>query len=130
MIQAQSEVGRHVAPALFRRANDRFEEAMTIELTLNKPNPDLWVYRAICDINQGALDTALRYIDTSIKIRISSSDMPKPSVELYILKAKIYWAQGLMDAGSKEMLYAGTMSTKHPEIIAFNERWAVVVISL
>jgi len=95
---------------------------MQIELTLDKPNPDLWIYRAICDLNLGKLDDALKYVDTCIKIRLSTSDLPNPGVELYILKAKIYWAQGLMDVGNKEMLYAATMSTKHPEVVEFTSR--------
>lgn len=95
---------------------------MQIELTLDKPNPDLWVYRAICDLNLGKLNDAFKYIDTCIKIRLSSSGFPNPGVELYILKAKIYWAQGMMDLGNKEMLYAATMTTKHPEVIEFASR--------
>ena len=95
---------------------------MQIELTLNKPNPDLWVYRAICDLNQGQFSQAFRYVDSAIKIRISTSDMANPSAELYILKAKILWAQGLIDAGNKEMIIASTMSSRHPEVLAFNDR--------
>ena len=122
MNQAQGPVGEHVSPSLFRRANDRFEEAMQLELTLDNPNPDLWVYRAICDLNQGQFDQAFRYIDNAIKIRISTSDFANPSVEMYILKAKILWARGMMDLGNKEMIVAGTISSKHSEVNAFNEK--------
>ena len=122
MTQAQSTVGQHVSPSLFRRANDRFEEAMQLELTLDNPNPDLWVYRAICDLNQGQFDQAFRYIDNAIKIRISTSDFANPSAEMYILKAKILWARGMMDLGNKEMIIAGTISSRHAEVNAFNEK--------
>ena len=76
----------------------------------------------MCDIYQNLFSSAFNYVDTTIKLRLSSSVHSNPGVELYILKAKLYYAQGLIDLGNQTMVHCSTMSTRHPEVISFSER--------
>ena len=77
---------------LFRKANDRFDEAMRIEATLNTSDPDIWIQKAICFMNLCDLTSALQSIDTCIKLRLAP-EHSRPTADMYILKAKILWAQ-------------------------------------
>ena len=118
---AEVAEGHDLRMVLFRKANDRFDEAMRIEATLEIADPDIWIHKSICYLNLCDLSNALHAVEMSIKMRLGP-EHSSPTGDMYILKAKILWSQGLMDAGDKEIMFAASLSPNHPEVVSFTQR--------
>lgn len=96
----------------YTRASYRFGEALKIE----SAKPKVWIFKAICHIRLSEFKEALDA--TSRALHLSAS----PSAELYIMRAKIFWALGFVDQGNKDIKQASHLDPKHPEVISFTTR--------
>jgi tetratricopeptide (TPR) repeat protein len=67
-------------------------------------------------VHLNQLDQALDMVSRLIKY----SKNPEP--ELYILRAKLQWASGLVGEGNKDIRFAAASYPDHPEVLAFSER--------
>ena len=64
LMEAADEVtGQDTKMVLYRKANDRFDEARNIESSLTKSDPDIWIQKAICYMNLCNLPEALASVD-------------------------------------------------------------------
>jgi tetratricopeptide (TPR) repeat protein len=105
-------VAKNRGKPLFTKAKAYFEECMKHDV-LNKR---LWILKSICHIYLNELDQAYEAVK-----RVIRPNKPVPA-ELYILRAKILWAQGLTAQGNQDLTIAKTIDPRHPEVAAFSTR--------
>lgn len=98
--------------SFYWRARQCFNEA----LKYDRDNIQVYVLKSICHVHAKEFSEAL---DCIIRAQQCIGSMHS---EVYVLKGKIYWAQGLMAEGNKELRNAVTLIPKHPEVIAFSAR--------
>lgn len=104
------EIFRH--GRYYARACYRFSEALKLESS----RPKIWTFKAICHIQMGAYKEAIE--STTRAIHTSSP----PSADLYVMRAKLFWAEGLIDQGTRDIHSARSLDKNHPEVIAFTQR--------
>lgn len=93
----------------FDRASNYFEDALSMDPSRDK----IWILKAVCEVRCKRFESALQCVDRAINM---ASD---PPVDMYVMRAKIYWAMGMRDAGNTEMRKAAVMDKEHPEVQAF-----------
>lgn len=99
--------GRYYAKACYR-----FSEALKLESS----RPKIWTFKAICHIQMGEFKEALE--STTRAIHTSSP----PSADLFVMRAKLLWAEGLIDQGTRDIHAARSLDKNHSEVIAFTQR--------
>jgi tetratricopeptide (TPR) repeat protein len=99
-------------PNYFLRAMRSFDES----LTYDRENLVIWVFKALCHVHLNEIVLAYE----CVKKRLSSGNPTFYPLELYILKAKLLWAQGLITDGNKDFRVAATCLPLHPEVEAFS----------
>eukprot|EP01041_Mallomonas_annulata_P003333 gene3333-6594_t len=104
------EIFRH--GKYYSKACYRFTEALKLESS----RPKIWTFKAICHIQlqeyKSALDATTRAINTS----------SHPTADLFVMRAKLLWAEGLTDQGNRDINAAKAIDSSHPEVIAFAAR--------
>lgn len=90
----------------FTAARACFEEAIEFD----KENIELWVLKTVCHVQTGELNAALESINKAMKFQ-GADNIP---VEVYILRAKIHWGKGLLEAGNTDIRVASAMAPNHP----------------
>ena len=105
--QETMKLGTH-----YDRASNYFEDALEMDST----RPNVWILKAVCDIYCKNFQAALNCINRAINI---SSEI---TIDMYILRAKILWAMGQIEAGNKDMRKVITKNNSHPEVQAFIKR--------
>ena len=98
--------------SLYWKARQCFNEA----LKFDRDNIQVYILKSICHVHAKEFSEAL---DSILRAQQCMGSMHS---EVYVLKGKIYWAQGLMAEGNKELRNAVTLIPKHPEVIAFSAR--------
>ena len=98
--------------SFYWKARQCFNEA----LKFDRDNIQVYILKAICHVHAKEFSEAL---DCIFRAQQCIGSMHS---EVYVLKGKIYWAQGLMAEGNKELRNAVTLIPKHPEVIAFSAR--------
>lgn len=107
---------------LFSLAICRFNDAQIFEKDLfDRMDPDIWTLKAIAQFSIQDYVSSVESADRALRSRHEMGDDLK-TAELYILKGKILWAQGLMDAGNKQILIAAKLNPDHIEVKGFSRR--------
>lgn len=96
----------------YHAARACFDEA----LEMDKDNVRLLILKTVCHVHAQELTEAFEAINKVIKPAY------RPTAEMYILRAKIYWGRGLTEQGNNDMKTASMMDPSHPEVIAFSNR--------
>lgn len=96
----------------FHSARACFDEALEV----SKDDADAWICKAVCHIHAQELTEAFEAITRAIKCP------RKPTAEMYILRAKIYWGRGLTEQGNGDIRVAAMMEPDHPEVVSFFNR--------
>jgi tetratricopeptide (TPR) repeat protein len=94
----------------------RLEEAKANFDQAIKYNPrsvELWVLQAVCCMFLGHLQHALECVTKAIEIS------GQGNIDLFILRAQLYWKMGLTTAGDMEMRIAERINPEHPEVKKF-----------
>jgi tetratricopeptide (TPR) repeat protein len=103
-------------------AEGRIDQAQRLEKDLfDSMNPDLWTMKAVIQSSNKKFSQSIDSLDRAIHVR-GHMDDDTLLAETYILKAKLLWAQGLSDAGTKQMLAAAKLAPFHPEVKEFSDR--------
>lgn len=98
--------------SFYWKARQVFNEA----LKFDRDNIQVYILKSICHVYAKEFSEAL---DCIFRAQQCIGSMHS---EVYVLKGKIYWAQGLMAEGNKELRTAVTLIPKHVEVIAFSAR--------
>jgi tetratricopeptide (TPR) repeat protein len=107
---------------MFALAEGRFTAAQKLEKEIfDQMDPEIWVMKSISQSSRGHCMEAIDSLDRAIHIR-SHMDDDNTLCEVYVLKAKILWQQGLMDVGNKTIGIASKLNPRHPEVIDFADR--------
>jgi tetratricopeptide (TPR) repeat protein len=93
-------------------ARSCFDEA----LEFFRENNELWILKAICHVHCEEFGEAYEAISKVIK---PSHVIP---AEIFILRAKINWARGLVEQGNQDMRAAASIEPTHPEVIGYINR--------
>ena len=121
MLEAQ-QVSKKEAPTILSIAIGNFEEAQSIELIIKDVmDPKIFLTKAVAYVHLQDYGLALVAMERAMKIHYHITKGNAP-IDMYILKAKILHAQGLMSAGNKEMAVANTLDPDHPEVKGFMAR--------
>jgi tetratricopeptide (TPR) repeat protein len=96
----------------FQSSRACFDEALEVA----KDDTDAWICKAVCHIHAQELTEAYEAINRAIKTP------RKPTAEMYILRAKIYWGRGLTEQGNVDIRVAAMMEPHHPEVVSFFNR--------
>ena len=96
----------------FQSARACFDEALEV----NKEDTDAWICKSVCHVHVGELTEAHEAITRAMKTPL------KPTAEMYILRAKIYWGRGLTEQGNVDIRVAAMLDSSHPEVISFFNR--------
>jgi tetratricopeptide (TPR) repeat protein len=105
--QETMKLGTH-----YDRASNYFDDALEMDPT----RCNIWILKAVCDIHCSNFTQALHAINRAINISTSIT------IDMYILRAKILWALGQIDAGNKDMRKVIAIDNSHPEVMAFIHR--------
>lgn len=105
--QETMKLGTH-----YDRASNYFEDALEMDPT----RPNIWILKAVCEIHCKNFQSALNSVNRAINI---SSEI---TIDMYILRAKILWAMGQIEAGNKDMRKVIAKNNSHPEVQAFIKR--------
>jgi tetratricopeptide (TPR) repeat protein len=97
---------------LYKRAKYCVEEASKFKLEDQR----LRIFGLVCLVHLNKLDQALEIVNRLVK----HSKNTEP--ELFVLRAKLLWAAGLVGEGNKDIRYAAASYPDHPEVLAFSER--------
>lgn len=109
MVDAQKNAND---PNYYLRAMRSFDES----LTYDRENLVVWVFKALCHVHLNEIVLAYE----CVKKRLSSGNPKFYPLELYVLKAKLLWAQGLITDGNKDFRVAASCLPSHPEVEAFS----------
>jgi tetratricopeptide (TPR) repeat protein len=96
----------------FHAARACFDEALEV----NKDDTDAWICKSVCHIHAQELTEAFEAVNRAIKCP------RKPTAEMFILRAKIFWGRGLTEQGNVDIRVAAMMDANHPEVVAFFNR--------
>jgi tetratricopeptide (TPR) repeat protein len=96
----------------FHAARACFDEALDV----NKDDTDAWICKSVCHIHAQELTEAFEAVNRAIKCP------RKPTAEMFILRAKIFWGRGLTEQGNVDIRVAAMMDANHPEVVAFFNR--------
>mgnify|MGYP000150311708 CR=1 FL=1 len=106
----------------FGLAEGRFEAAQKLEKDLfDSMSSEIWVMKAIAQSSRGHCMQAIDSLDHAIHTQGHMED-DNALCEVYVLKAKVLWQQGLMDMGNKTMTLAAKLNPSHLEVIAYSNR--------
>lgn len=89
-----------------------FDEA----LLLDSSRSNVWFLKTVCLVYQRKFQDALEAIDRNIHLTGVDDE------NSLILRAKIYWALDMIDAGNKDMRKVMVLSPDHPEVKGFVAR--------
>lgn len=103
--------------------DERALECFTEAAKLDPLCAEYWIHCALAKTKAGDLHGALESISRAIKIEpgMATGRGPQETAEQYILRAKLFWALGLADAGINDMKTAQTFDPNHVEVLSFNE---------
>lgn len=79
-------------------------------------NSEAWILKTLSFVHLNDWRSALECAGRAISL------IGANTAELYVLRAKIYWALGLGIAGNNDMRRANEIDRHHPEVVAFIER--------
>lgn len=105
--QETMKLGTH-----YDRASNYFDDALEMDPT----KPNIWILKSVCDVHCRNFPSALHAINRAINISQNIT------IDMYILRAKILWAMGQIDAGNKDMRKVIAIDNSHPEVKAFIQR--------
>lgn len=91
---------------LYSKAKQCFDEALKFHLD----EPRLRIFRIVCLVQLGDMDGALDSINRMLGPR------KHPNPEVFILRAKVYWALGLLEEGNKDIRHSVSLIPTHPEV--------------
>lgn len=97
----------------FTSAKRFFEEALQIEHYESR----VWCFHAVCCIHLAQHQVALESLNRAIHASIT-----KVNVELFVMRAKVYWAIGLIDQGNRDIRVAASRDSQHPEVLAYTTK--------
>mmetsp|Transcript_35642 Transcript_35642/g.120760 ORF Transcript_35642/g.120760 Transcript_35642/m.120760 type:complete len:486 (-) Transcript_35642:529-1986(-) len=103
-----------------RAALECFKEASQLDPLSSR----FFAHCAIAHTKLKEFDAALRHISRAIDLdtNLVSGNSPDPSyAEQFVLRAKLYWALGLIDVGIKDMSMAMSLAPDHIEVRRFND---------
>ncbi|KAJ8600909.1 hypothetical protein CTAYLR_005050 [Chrysophaeum taylorii] len=105
-----------------RRALECFEEAAQLDPLC----PEHWIRVALTRTKlrdlRGGLESATRALKIEPGSSTSGSEQSnRVKAEQYVLRARLYWAIGLTEAGLADMKVARTLCPEHDEVVAFTE---------
>eukprot|EP01031_Cornospumella_fuschlensis_P024865 gene24865-30042_t len=98
--------------AKFISARSLFDEA----IEYNRDSQELCVLKAVCQVRLQEFGEAF---DTISKACQSHKN---PSAEVFILRAKINWARGLVEQGNQDIRQAAGIDPSHSEVLSYIER--------
>jgi tetratricopeptide (TPR) repeat protein len=97
----------------------KYEEAAAHIKNALKYDPTFvqgWTLMAKCFVHLGEYKSAVESVGRSISLAGSEN------MELFVFRAKLYWALGLESAGNTDMRRALEMDKTHPEVVSFVDR--------
>lgn len=104
--------------AKFISARSYFDEA----IEYNRENIQLWIYKAVCHIHIEEYPEAFESISKIIRPNMPTDHDPHLYCEIFVLRAKINWARGLVEQGNQDIRFAASLNAEHPEVKAFIAR--------
>eukprot|EP01039_Chlorochromonas_danica_P010226 gene10226-11320_t len=126
MLQASSSSSAHVTSSStslalsssqslskYMAARSFFDEA----LEYSREDDKLLILKTVCHVQCGELNEAFVTINKTL-----AAHKTNPSVECYILRAKINWGRGLIEQGNQDIRSAAAINSNHPEVINYIER--------
>lgn len=104
-----------------RNGDERALECFTEAAKLDPLCGEYWIHCALAKTKAGDLHGALESISRAIKIEpgTATGRSAQETAEQYILRAKLFWALGLADAGINDMRTAQTFDPNHVEVASF-----------
>jgi tetratricopeptide (TPR) repeat protein len=121
----ESSIDPQYSQKLWKKALACFDFAIAIKHDESR----LWLHHAICCIHLKENTKALASVNHCLRIsnnfaqgESKISYIPEDQIDVLTLRAKLYWALGLVDIGNKEIRQVAVHAPDHMEVLAYTAR--------